>query len=157
MEWIREASGQVPGTVPRNTDLVSFINNQILEALSPANFAFTNPEVIAATREEKGQNLTRGLELFRHDMERGTLKNPLPEMGDYKPGVNLATTPGKGISRNEVMVLLRYSPKTGKVSPARVLVVPAWVMQYYIMDLAPHTTMVGYMLEQGTTVFMMSW
>lgn len=156
-EWVGEASRQIPGAEPRNTDLVSFINNQIMEALSPANFALTNPEVIAATREEKGQNLVRGLELYRRDMERGTLKNPLPEMGDFKPGVNLATTPGKVIFQNELMELIQYSPTTPQVSREPVLFVPAWVMKYYIMDLSPHNSMVGYLLSQGKTVFMMSW
>jgi len=156
-EWVNEASQNVPGTDKRQADLVTFINTQIMEALSPANFAITNPAVIATTREEKGQNLLRGLQLFRRDLERGTLKNPLPDMGDFKPGVNLAITPGKVIYQNDLIELIQYTPKTPLVSREPVLFVPAWVMKYYIMDLSPHNSMVSYLLEQGKTVFMISW
>ena len=156
-ELAMQATENVPGAERGSLQLVNFLNTQILEALSPANFPMTNPDVIAATKEEKGQNLVRGLELYRRDLEQSTQKNPKPDMGEFKVGVNLAVTPGKVIYQNRLMELIQYTPKTSTVAREPVLFVPAWVMKYYIMDLSPRNSMVNYLLEQGKTVFMISW
>jgi polyhydroxyalkanoate synthase len=156
-EWVAEASRGVSGVEEYHEELVAFINEQILEALSPANFPLTNPEVLATTRREKGANLLRGAGHLALDLAAKVSGDNRAKMGDYRVGENLATTPGKVIYRNELIELIQYSPTTEKVAKEPVLIVPAWVMKYYILDLSPHNSLVRYLVSQGKTVFMISW
>jgi len=156
-DWIQETTDNVAGVDPFHRDLVSFINSQILEVICPANFPMTNPEVLEATRNEQGQNLLRGLEFFRQDMEKKIRKDTAPDMGNYAVGVNIGVTPGKVIFQNNLIELIQYSPATEKVIREPVLIVPAWIMKYYILDLSPGNSLVKYLVAQGKTVFMISW
>lgn len=155
--WVHETSEDVAGVEPFHQDLVAFINEQILEMLSPANFPFTNPEVLEATRREKGENLARGMEFLRQDMEKRAKQDTTPDMGDFRVGVNIGITPGKVIFQNSLIELIQYQPTTGQVAREPVLVVPSWIMKYYILDLSPGNSLAKYLVDQGKTVFMISW
>ena len=157
MEWLKELSTDVPGMSPANTELVGFINEQIFQILSPSNFPLSNPEVLKTTWDEKGKNLLEGISHLQRDIKKGLLKKNEPEMGDFKVGDNLATTPGKVIFQNDLMELIQYSPDTKTVIQEPVLIVPAWIMKYYILDLSPEKSLVKYLVDQGKTVFMISW
>ncbi len=157
MDWLKELATDIPGMDPDNTELVNFINEQIFQLLSPSNFPLTNPEVLKTTWDEKGRNLLEGISNLHKDIQASLLKKNTPEMGDFKVGENLATTPGKVIFKNELMELIQYSPATKTVIKEPVLIVPAWIMKYYILDLTPEKSLVKYLVDQGKTVFMISW
>jgi len=156
-DWWQQATDNLHGVSRHHSDMVSFMTRQWLDMMSPANSPFTNPEVIRRTREEKGQNLVRGFEHFTEDVKR-FYQNELPRGAeDYKPGRDLATCEGKVVYRNHLMELIQYSPQSKTVHPEPVLITPAWIMKYYILDLSPENSMVKYLLEKGHTVFMISW
>lgn len=157
MDWLKELSTDIPGMDPSNTELVGFINEQIFQILSPSNFPLSNPEVLKTTWDEKGKNVLKGISHLQRDIKKGLLKKNEPEMGDFKVGDNLATTPGKVIFQNDLMELIQYSPATKTVIQEPVLIVPAWIMKYYILDLTPEKSLVKYLVDQGKTVFMISW
>ncbi len=156
-DWIQETTEGIAGVDPFHSDLVSFINGQMLEIISPANFPVTNPEVIEATKNEQGQNLVRGMEYLKRDVEKKVNKDTSPEMGDFAVGVNIGITPGKVVFQNNLIELIQYTPTTEKVEREPVLIVPAWIMKYYILDLSPKNSLVKYLVDQGKTVFMISW
>jgi polyhydroxyalkanoate synthase len=116
-----------------------------------------NPELLALTRSERGQNLVRGFKLFADDLER-TLKRSAPAgVEEFEVGKTVAVTAGKVVFRNGLIELIQYAPATASVHAEPVLIVPAWIMKFYILDLSPRNSLVKYLIEQGHTVFMVSW
>lgn len=154
--WAEATSG-VTGVSERNERIVSSSIRQWIDVLSPTNLPWLNPDVLAATKRESGANLMRG---FKHWMDDAAVAARLkaPEVDEsYEVGVDVATTPGKVVFRNELMELIQYTPTTAKVQAEPILIVPAWIMKYYILDLSPKNSMVKYLVDQGHTVFMISW
>lgn len=149
------ATTDVQGTEQHHLDMVSFAARQWLEAISPANFAATNPQVITKTLESKGMNLIQGLLNAQNDGVRYWLGDTSSEQ--FKPGEQVAVTPGNVVLRNDLIELIQYAPQTDSVYKEPILIVPAWIMKYYILDLSPHNSLVQYLLSQGHTVFMISW
>jgi polyhydroxyalkanoate synthase len=156
-ELAREAVRQVPGADPDAESVAGFTVREGLELLAPDNYLPTNPQLIAQTREERGQNLLRGIRNLAGDVQR-TLRGEGPVgVENYVVGRDTAVTPGKVILRNSLMELIQYSPATKDVYAEPVLVVPAWIMKYYILDLSPQNSLVKYLTDMGHTVFMISW
>lgn len=155
--WWDTATRDVRGVDRHHADVVNFIARQLTDTLSPANQLLTNPVALNATVEERGANLARGIEHFMDDMHR--LQDGHPPAGTEKfvVGKDVALTPGKVVLRTPVMELIQYAPQTDKVHPEPVLVIPAWIMKYYILDLSPHNSLVRYLVENGHTVFCISW
>lgn len=156
-DWWREATTDVDGVGKEHGLLVAFMAEQMLEAMSPANFPLTNPEIQKVTQKERGRNFLRGIENLIDDRMRKSTGEPPPGAEKFLVGKNVAITPGKVIYQNNLMELIQYTPATEKVGAEPVLIVPAWIMKYYILDLSPKNSMVKYLLDQGKTVFMISW
>jgi polyhydroxyalkanoate synthase len=156
-EWWKEATTGIEGLNKDHERLVSFMAEQILESVSPANFPLTNPEIIATTIAERGANLKRGLAHFIGDKARAATGGPVAGREKFKVGETLAITPGKVIFQNSLMELIQYEPTTETVCAEPVFIVPAWIMKYYILDLSPKNSMVKYLVDQGKTVFVISW
>jgi polyhydroxyalkanoate synthase len=152
-----EATTGVDGVSRDHEQLVSFLANQIVELASPANIPVTNPEFITTTRAERGANLKRGVHNLAEDMRRKR-SGELPQgLEDFVVGKDIGITPGKVVYQNRLFELIQYSPQTGEVVAEPVLIVPAWIMKYYILDLSPRNSLVRYLDSQGKTVFIMSW
>ncbi len=156
-QWWHDATTGVRGVTEQHENVMTFATRQILDMFSPSNFLLTNPEVQAKTREEGGQNLVRGFKTWLDDLERQ--KNGAPPAGaeEFRPGHEVAATPGKVVFRNQLIELIQYSPSTDKVRPEPILMVPSWIMKYYILDLSKENSMVKFLVDQGYTVFMLSW
>src|SRR5437867_5274286 len=138
---------------------VDFYARQFVDALSPSNFVATNPEVLTATLESGGQNLLRGLENLLGDLERGNgrLSITMTDMKAFRLGENIATTPGKIVYQNELMQLIQYSPSTQEVRRRPLLIVPPWINKFYVLDLQPNNSFIKWAVNQGNTVFVISW
>ncbi len=134
-----------------------FAGRLLLEAASPANFLHTNPELLNKTAAESGQNLIRGLKNWLEDAQRLGSGARAPGTERFEVGKDVAVTPGKVVFRNRLMELLQYSPQTPDVYAEPVLITPAWIMKYYILDLSPRNSLVRFLVEKGHTVFMISW
>jgi len=157
-QWWYNATTHNRGVDKRNDAIVSFMTRQILDMFSPSNLPLTNPEILKTTMEEGGQNLVRGWTNFMADMEKLVAGKRLVEEDEqFVVGRDVAVTPGKVIFRNHLIELIQYQPATERVYAEPILIVPAWIMKYYILDLSPHNSMVRYLVEQGHTVFMISW
>ncbi len=156
-QWWHVATTDVPGVSLQHERMVAFTARQILDVFSPSNFVFTNPDVVERTLAEGGQNLLRGLHNFIEDWDR--LQGGRPPVGAeaFVPGETVAVTRGKVVLRNALMELIQYSPSTETVRPEPVLVVPAWIMKYYILDLSPENSLIKYLVDRGFTVFAVSW
>jgi polyhydroxyalkanoate synthase len=155
-DWWAQATCCVPGVDPLHDRVVSFATRQWLDTLSPSNFPWLNPEVIQRTVKTGGGNFLSGARTFLRDYQR-LLKGGEPEFGNHAVGQDLAVTPGKVVFRNELIELLQYEPTTDKVFAEPVLIVPAWIMKYYVLDLSQTNSMVKYLVEKGFTVFCISW
>ncbi|MGH6847495.1 MAG: PHA/PHB synthase family protein [Methylocella sp.] len=144
---------------PRIRDKAKFYLRQISSALSPSNFLATNPELLKETWASSGDNLARGAALLAQDMEagKGTLKISQCDTSKFELGVNIATTQGKVVFRNDLMELIQYAPATDKVFKRPLLIVPPWINKFYILDLNPEKSFVRFAVSQGLTVFMISW
>jgi len=155
-EWIDKAAEAPPGVARRHRELVRFAARQWLDPLRPENFLLTNEDAIARTFDERGSNLYRGWLNWLDDAARlagiATGARDGPEVGR-----DLAATPGEVVYRNDLIELIQYTPTTEKVHAEPLLIVPAWIMKYYILDLSPHNSMVRHLVDQGFTVFMISW
>jgi polyhydroxyalkanoate synthase subunit PhaC len=135
----------------------SFAGKLLLEAASPTNFLYTNPELLNRTATESGQNLIRGFKNWLEDAQRAVGGGRAPGVEQFEVGKQVAITPGKVVFRNRLIELLQYTPQTPKVHAEPILIAPAWIMKYYILDLSPRNSLVRYLVEQGHTVFMISW
>ncbi len=156
-KWWHEATTGVRGVASANERIVEFATRQLLDLFSPANSPFTHPTVLRATAAEHGQNLVRGFLNFVEDSQRMlTGRGPVGAEG-FVPGREVAVTPGKVVYRNELIELLQYEPATDTVRPEPVLIVPAWIMKYYVLDLSPENSLVRHLVASGFTVFMISW
>jgi polyhydroxyalkanoate synthase len=156
-DWAREAVSNVPGANPASENIVGFTVREGLELLAPDNYLPTNPQLIQQTVKENGRNLLRGVRHLAEDVTR-TFKGLGPVgVEHYQVGEHVAATKGKVILRNRLMELIQYSPQTETVYAEPVLIVPAWIMKYYILDLSPRNSLVNYLTGLGHTVFMVSW
>jgi polyhydroxyalkanoate synthase len=156
-QWWHNAATGVRGVSAHHERVLEFTFRQMLDIFSPSNFVLTNPEILHKTQAEAGQNLVRGYWNLIEDWERATNGRQPAGMESFKVGKDLATTPGKVVLRNRLMELIQYAPTTETVRPEPVLIVPAWIMKYYILDLTPRNSLVRHLLDQGFTVFMVSW
>jgi polyhydroxyalkanoate synthase len=156
-QWWHNATTDVRGVLPQHQDMVAFGTRQWLDVFSPSNYLLTNPEVLERTRSELGMNLLRGARHFADDLERVWAGTKRVGAEAFRVGHEVAVTPGKVVYRNTLIELIQYAPATDEVRPEPVLMVPAWIMKYYILDLSPHNSLVRYLTEHGYTVFMISW
>jgi len=156
-QWWHYATTGIQGMSSHHEDVAAFGARQVLDIFSPSNFLMTNPEVLKATWEQQGGNLAGGVENFLADLQDTISGKDHRRISDYKAGKNLAVTPGKVIYKNRLIELIQYAPTTPKVYAEPILIVPAWIMKYYILDLQPHNSLVHYLVEKGHTVFMISW
>lgn len=134
-----------------------FYVNTMVDALAPNNFAISNPQVWQKVQETNGENLVKGLENLLHDFQDGELKIRMTDTEAFELGKDIATTPGKVVFRNELIELIQYTPTTEKVRQRPLLVVPPWINKYYILDLREKNSYVKWAVEQGHTVFLISW
>jgi polyhydroxyalkanoate synthase len=147
------------GLDPHTRKKAEFYVQQITNAIAPSNFVLTNPEVLRATLETNGDNLVRGMKMLAEDIEagRGTLRIRQSDPSNLAVGVNMATTPGKVIYQNNLMQLIQYSPTTKDVLRTPLLIVPPWINKFYILDLKPEKSYIKWCVDQGITVFVISW
>ncbi|MGC9194730.1 MAG: PHA/PHB synthase family protein [Syntrophobacteraceae bacterium] len=154
--WQSATTG-IHGLSCHHENVVSFTIRQILDIFAPSNFILTNPEVLNRTREQSGANLFRGWQNFVQDSNRALLREKPVGAEEFRVGKNIAVTPGKVVYRNTLIELIQYSPTTARVYAEPILIVPAWIMKYYILDLSPHNSLVNHLVNKGYTVFMISW
>ncbi|MYE58325.1 MAG: class I poly(R)-hydroxyalkanoic acid synthase, partial [Alphaproteobacteria bacterium] len=140
-------------------DKVAFYTRQFVDAMAPTNFAATNPKVLRETLDSNGENLLRGFENMLRDLEagKGQLRIAQTDMSAFEVGRNVAVTPGKVVLRNDLMELIQYEPATETVHEVPLLIVPPWINKFYILDLTPENSFVRWAVEQGHTVFVISW
>lgn len=159
-EWWQEATTGVAGVERHHADIVRFLARQWVDACSPGNFIATNPVVLEATLASGGANFAQGMKHWMQDyvaVTKGMGGAPVHTPLAYEPGKDVALTPGKVVWRNALCELLQYDPATAGVAREPVFVVPSWIMKYYILDLQPHNSLIRYLVEQGFTVFALSW
>ncbi|MFV0359950.1 PHA/PHB synthase family protein [Tropicimonas sp.] len=156
-DWWREATREMRGMRHKSAERVAFQAKQVLDTLAPSNYPFTNPEVIEKTVATGGQNLVAGGRKLADDVARDLAGEHRPLPKEFVVGQNIACTPGKVVFRNELMELIQYTPTTKKVHREPILIVPAWIMKYYILDLSPSNSVIRYLVENGFTVFCISW
>ena len=157
-QWWHNATTGIRGVAPSNEAVVEFSVRQVLDMLAPSNFASTNPEVLQRTFQSGGQNFVLGFQNWCSDLMQ--LLSPGRRSGEdqkFIVGKTVATARGKVVFRNQLIELIQYFPTTAKVRPEPVLIVPAWIMKYYILDLSPQNSLVKYLTAEGFTVFMISW
>ena len=145
------------GVEAHHEQIVSFVARQMLDVVSPANFLLTNPEVLETTFQYGGMNLVVGALNLREDQRRVVEGKKPVGTEAFQVGRDVAITPGKVVVRNRLMELIQYAPTTEGVYREPVLIVPAWIMKYYILDLSPENSLVKYLADQGHTVFIVSW
>ena len=156
-QWWHSAATGVRGLSQANAAIVDFTTRQCLDMAAPSNFAFGNPEVWRKTMETGGGNLAAGLHNWLEDARALLGPHARGEARPFTVGKEVATAPGKVVYRNRLIELIQYAPQTAEVRPEPVLIVPAWIMKYYILDLSPHNSLVRHLVAQGFTVFMISW
>jgi polyhydroxyalkanoate synthase subunit PhaC len=156
--WWDAATSDLRGVSQRHDQMATFIARQILDTAAPSNFIATNPEVLTRTRAESGANLVRGYANFIADLTRAESGAPPRGTEEFKVGEAVAITPGKIVLRTRLAEVIQYAPPvTEHVRPEPIVIVPAWIMKYYILDLSPANSLVKFLTEQGFTVFMISW
>lgn len=157
--WMNSTVKDVEGLDPQTARKVDFYTRQFADAIAPTNFALTNPEVLRATAETKGENLVKGLENMLEDMEKGKgkLRISMSDEEAFEIGVNVATTPGKVIYQNDLIQLIQFEPTTKEQYSTPVLIIPPWINKYYILDLREKNSMVKWLTDQGYTTFVVSW
>ena len=157
--WMHKTVAEVEGLDPTTAKKVDFFTRQYIDAMAPSNFALTNPEVLHETAKTGGENLVKGLHNLLADIERGNgqLKISMTDPKAFELGVNIATTPGKVVYQNDLMQLIQYEPSTKKVFKRPLLIMPPWINKYYILDLREKNSMIKWAVDQGMTVFVISW
>jgi polyhydroxyalkanoate synthase len=156
-QWWHNATSDIRGTSRKHGEMVEFAGRQVLDMFAPSNIPWLNPEVLRRTMSAGGLNLVKGFENFVEDWERSIGGKPPVGAEKFAVGRNVAVTPGKVVYRNRLIELIQYAPTTTTVRAEPVLIVPAWIMKYYILDLSPHNSLVKFLVGQGYTVFMISW
>lgn len=156
-DWVNKAMTGVRGVTPHHEDVASFTARQFLDMLSPSNYPLTNPVILHKTIQSAGMNLVKGWQNLLEDIEH--VYRGLPPVGTeaFVVGETIAITKGKVVFRNHLMELIQYTPTTKTVHPEPILIVPAWIMKYYVLDLSPENSLVKYLVDQGYTVFIISW
>ncbi|MFO1159125.1 MAG: alpha/beta fold hydrolase [Reyranellaceae bacterium] len=156
-QWWHNATSDIRGVTRHHDDIVNFGGRQLLDMFSPSNFLATNPELLQRTFQTGGRNFALGLQHLLEDWERAVSgKKPVGSKA-YRIGLDVAASPGKVVFRNRLIELIQYAPATDRVHSEPILIVPAWIMKYYILDLSAHNSLVRYLTDQGFTVFMISW
>jgi polyhydroxyalkanoate synthase subunit PhaC len=157
--WLQETLRNVEGIDEHTARKVDFYTRQFVDALAPSNFLLTNPEVLRATIESRGENLLNGLKNLLDDLERGKgrLAIRMTDMAAFRLGENIAATPGKVVYQNDLLQLIQYAPTTATVKRRPLLVIPPWINKFYILDLRPDNSFVRWAVAQGHTVFVISW
>jgi polyhydroxyalkanoate synthase len=157
--WLVSTVNQLDGLDEKSRQKIDFYTRQFVDAMAPSNFVATNPEVLRATLETGGENLLRGLNNLLDDLARGEgkLAIKMTDLDAFALGRNLALTPGKVVYQTDLMQLIQYAPATEQVHRRPLLVIPPWINKYYILDLQPKNSFIKYAVEQGFTVFVVSW
>ncbi len=157
--WAQDLVTQAGDLDPHTRDKAQFYLRQLSGALSPSNFIATNPELLRTTLAEDGENLVRGLQMMAEDVAagKGNLRIRQTDASKFKLGVNMATTPGKVVFRNDLMELIQYAPSTPDVFKRPLLIVPPWINKFYVLDLNPDKSFIRWAVAQGLTVFVISW
>jgi polyhydroxyalkanoate synthase len=153
--WMQSTVNDVEGLDEHTAKKVDFYTRQFVDAMAPSNFVMTNPQVLRTTLESGGENLLKGLENLLEDMERGKISQT--DFDAFEVGRNLAVTPGKVIYQNDLMQLIQYSPTTDEVYKTPLMIIPPWINKFYILDLREKNSFVKWAVDQGFTVFMVSW
>ena len=158
-QWANELVKNAEGIDPHTRKKAEFYVQQITNAIAPSNFVFTNPEVLRETLASNGGNLVRGMKMLAEDIEagHGTLRIRQSDPSNLAVGINMATTPGKVIFQNDLMQLIQYTPTTETVLRTPLLIVPPWINKFYILDLKPEKSYIKWCVDQGITVFVISW
>ena len=155
VRYLKEMVEVLPAQDDKARDKMRFLARQVADAMAPTNFAATNPEFIQLALETKGQSITDGINNLLKDFEKGRIS--MTDESVFEVGKNIATTEGAVVFENEVMQLIQYAPLTPKVGTRPLLVVPPCINKFYIMDLQPDNSLIRFMVEQGNTVFLVSW
>ncbi len=155
--WWRNATRQVRGMRQKSAERAAFMVRQLLDTVSPSNVPWLNPVVVQRTSQERGANLARGLQNFIEDWQRAASLAPKAPSNKFRAGHEVAITPGEVVYRNHLIELIQYKPLTETVVAEPLLIVPAWIMKYYVLDLAPEHSLVRDLVARGFTVFMISW
>src|SRR6201985_3699493 len=158
-QWANDLVRDADGLDPHTRKKAAFYVQQITNAIAPTNFVLTNPEVLRETVTSNGDNLVRGMKMLAEDIEagHGTLRIRQSDPSNLVVGVNMATTPGKVIYQNDLMQLIQYSPATESVLRTPLLIVPPWINKFSILDLKPGKSYIKWCVDQGLTVFVISW
>jgi polyhydroxyalkanoate synthase subunit PhaC len=156
-QWWQEATTDIRGVSEHHLDVVSYTARQMLDIFSPSNNPITNPDILETTQAEGGQNFARGGLNYLDDYVRTKSDKPPAGAEAFEVGKNIAATKGKVVYRNNLIELIQYEPTTKQVYAEPILIIPAWIMKYYILDLSPENSMVRYLVSEGHTVFMISW
>jgi polyhydroxyalkanoate synthase len=156
-QWLWNATNHVTGVTRHHERMVTFTARQALDVFSPTNFVWTNPEVLRRTAETGGANLVQGGIDWWRDALSNVAGRPLGDGVSFRPGQQVAVTPGKVVLRNDLIELIQYAPATPTVHAQPIVIIPSPILKYYILDLSPHNSLVRYLVEQGHTVFMLSW
>jgi polyhydroxyalkanoate synthase len=157
--WLQDTVKQVDGLDEKTARKIDFYTRQFVDALAPSNFVLTNPQVLRTTFESGGENLVAGLKNMLDDLERGKgrLMIKMTDLDAFKVGQNIAVTPGKVVYQNNLMQLIQYAPATEMVKRRPLLIIPPWINKFYILDLRPRNSFIRWAVDQGHTVFVISW
>jgi polyhydroxyalkanoate synthase len=155
--WWEAATTNVRGVSQRHDEMAAYAARQILDTAAPSNFLITNPRVLERTRAEGGANLLRGCANWIADLANVWTGAPPRGLEKFKVGKKVAVTLGKVVHRTRLAELIQYAPATDRVRPEPIVIVPAWIMKYYILDLSPANSLVRFLTQQGFTVFILSW
>ncbi len=156
-QWWHKATTGVRGVAPQHQAIVEFSVRQLLDMFAPSNFSATNPQVLRKALQSGGENFVFGWQNWCNDLMRLVSSGKPQGDKEFVVGKTVATSRGKVVYRNKLIELIQYYPSTGMVHPEPILIVPAWIMKYYILDLSPHNSLVKFLTDQGFTVFMISW
>jgi len=157
--WLLSTVRDVEGLDDKTARKIDFYTRQFVDAMAPSNFVMTNPEVLRATIESRGENLISGLSNLLEDLERGKgeLRIKMTDFEAFELGVNIAVSPGKVVWRTDLMELIQYEPTTAEVYRRPLLIVPPWINKFYVLDLQPRNSFIRWAVDQGFTVFVISW
>ncbi|HEY3697745.1 MAG TPA: hypothetical protein VGK97_00335, partial [Spongiibacteraceae bacterium] len=158
-EHALQSVNELEGVGARDRERLNYFMRQLINALAPTNFVFTNPDVLRKTFATQGKNLIEGLQMMVEDKKRSAdiLNVCTSKPNAFKVGHNIAHTPGAVVAENELMQLIQYAPTTPQVQTTPILIVPSWVNKYYILDLTEKNSFIRWLVEQGNTVFAISW